>query len=110
VTLVNGINDVTAYPRLIESVIRRGATDVQVRKLLGENILCVWAENEAIAKRLQDADDKSQWKKFGKEGDGHGGIMPYLLCFPKIPTESTRRIIYEERGFRRRMDSHELMS
>jgi membrane dipeptidase len=33
---------------------RRGATDAQVRKLLGENILRVWAENEGVAKRLQD--------------------------------------------------------
>lgn len=57
--LVNGINDVTTYPRLIESVMRRGATDAQVRKLLGENILRVWAENKAVAKRLQDVDGKN---------------------------------------------------
>jgi hypothetical protein len=35
---------------------RRGATDAQVRKLLGENILRFWAGNEVVAKRLQDID------------------------------------------------------
>ncbi|KKY18161.1 putative dipeptidase 1 [Phaeomoniella chlamydospora] len=41
-TLANGINSVADYPKLIEAVMRRGATDEQIRKLAGENILrCV---------------------------------------------------------------------
>ena len=39
VTLANGINSVSDYPKLIQAVMRRGATDEQVRKLVGENIL-----------------------------------------------------------------------
>jgi hypothetical protein len=95
--LVNGINDVTAYPRLIESVMRRGATDAKVRKLPGENILRVWAENEGVAKRLQDINGQKPVEEVWEE-DGRDEIMPYLLCFPKIRTESQRKIIYEERG------------
>lgn len=38
-TLANGIESVADYPNLIKAVMRRGATDEQVRKLLGENIL-----------------------------------------------------------------------
>ena len=45
--------DVSCYPRLVEAVMRRGATDAQVAKLLGENVLRVWAENERVASRLQ---------------------------------------------------------
>ncbi|KAF8858685.1 dipeptidyl aminopeptidase [Acephala macrosclerotiorum] len=56
VTLADGIDDVSAYPLLIESILRRGATDEQVRKLLGENILRVWAQNEEVAARLQHID------------------------------------------------------
>ena len=41
VTLVDGIDDVTAYPRLIEAVLRRGASDEQIRGLVGENIMRV---------------------------------------------------------------------
>ncbi len=52
-TLVTGIEDVSAYPRLIEAVLRRGATDAQVRKLMGENILRVWRQNEENAARIQ---------------------------------------------------------
>lgn len=51
--IVDGINDVSAYPVLIEAMMRRGATDEQVRKLVGENILRVWRQNEIIAARLQ---------------------------------------------------------
>ena len=39
VTLANGINSVADYPTLIEAVMRRGATDAQIRKLVGENLI-----------------------------------------------------------------------
>lgn len=39
VTLVNGMSSVADYPKFIEAVMRRGATDDQVKKLVGENIL-----------------------------------------------------------------------
>ncbi|KAI1637560.1 dipeptidyl aminopeptidase [Biscogniauxia mediterranea] len=54
VTLANGIESVADYPKLIEAVMRRGATDEQVRKLVGENILRVWRENERVAATLVD--------------------------------------------------------
>lgn len=39
VTLAGGIQSVVAdYPELVEAVLRRGAADGQVRKLVGENI------------------------------------------------------------------------
>jgi membrane dipeptidase len=38
-TLANGIASVADYPKLIRAVMQRGATDEQVRKLVGENIL-----------------------------------------------------------------------
>ena len=39
VTLANGIDSVADYPKLIEAVMKRGATDEQVRKLVGENLI-----------------------------------------------------------------------
>ncbi|KAI0017011.1 dipeptidyl aminopeptidase [Xylariomycetidae sp. FL0641] len=54
VTLANGIESVADYPKLVEAVMRRGATDEQVRKLVGENILRVWHENEHVARTLAD--------------------------------------------------------
>jgi membrane dipeptidase len=39
VTLANGINSVADYPKLIEAVMKRGATDGQVKRLMGENLL-----------------------------------------------------------------------
>lgn len=37
--VADGVNSVTDYPALIQAVMRRGATDEQIRKLVGENIL-----------------------------------------------------------------------
>jgi membrane dipeptidase len=36
----------------------RGATDEQIKKLLGENILRVWRANEEIGKILRDNGEK----------------------------------------------------
>ncbi|KAI3129358.1 transcriptional regulator family: Fungal Specific TF [Penicillium roqueforti] len=51
--VASGIEDVSAYPRLIEAVMRRGATDEQVRKLVGLNILRVWGQNEIVSAQIQ---------------------------------------------------------
>ncbi|TVY36611.1 putative dipeptidase [Lachnellula subtilissima] len=55
VTLADGIDDVTAYPRLIQAVMERGATDGQIRGLVGENILRVWRDNEMNAAAFEAA-------------------------------------------------------
>ncbi|KAI1628917.1 putative dipeptidase [Exophiala viscosa] len=52
IDLANGISSVADYPKVIEAVMRRGATDEQVRKLVGENILRAWRQNEVNAKRF----------------------------------------------------------
>lgn len=39
VTLANGISSVADYPKLIQAVMKRGATDAQIKKLVGDNVL-----------------------------------------------------------------------
>jgi len=58
VTLADGIDDVSAYPRLIEAVIERGATDEQIRGLVGQNILRVWRGNEINAAAFEAAGER----------------------------------------------------
>lgn len=53
-----GMDDVSCYPDLIETVLSRGATDEQVRKLMGENILRVWREVELVAESLAKQGEK----------------------------------------------------
>ena len=48
-----GLEDVSKYPNLIAELLRRGWTDADVRKVVGENILRVWAENEKVAAKLR---------------------------------------------------------
>ena len=48
-----GLKDVSYYPNLIRHLLERGYSDEDVRKILGENTLRVWAEVEKVAAELQ---------------------------------------------------------
>ncbi len=47
-----GLEDVSYYPNLIRHLLERGYSDEDVRKILGENTLRVWAEVEKVAAEL----------------------------------------------------------
>ena len=49
----DGLEDVSTYPALFAELSRRGWTEDELRKLAGENVLRVWREAEAVARRLQ---------------------------------------------------------
>jgi membrane dipeptidase len=51
--VVQGLEDVSTYPALFAQLARRGWSDDDLRKLAGENFLRVFAQAEAVAKRLQ---------------------------------------------------------
>lgn len=46
--LPEGLQDVSQFPNLVYELLRRGYTDEDVRKILGENALRVWAEVERL--------------------------------------------------------------
>ncbi len=48
-----GLEDVSTFPVLFAELARRGWSDADLRKLAGENLLRVWREAEAVARRLQ---------------------------------------------------------
>ncbi|HEX5474249.1 MAG TPA: dipeptidase [Vicinamibacterales bacterium] len=48
-----GMEDVSTYPKLTAELLRRGYTDADVRKILGENLLRVWRQVDVVAKKLQ---------------------------------------------------------
>jgi membrane dipeptidase len=48
-SLPTGLKDVSSYPNLIEGLLRRGYSEDDIRKILGENLLRVWGEVEAHA-------------------------------------------------------------
>jgi len=41
-SLPTGLKDVSSYPNLIEGLLKRGYSEVDIRKILGENLLRVW--------------------------------------------------------------------
>jgi hypothetical protein len=50
---IPGLDDVSKYPVLEAELLRRGYSDADVRKIMGENALRVWREAEKVSKRLQ---------------------------------------------------------
>ena len=52
-TTPTGLEDVSAYPNLIEELLRRGYGEQDIRKICGENLLRVWSEVERVATELQ---------------------------------------------------------
>lgn len=52
-SVVEGLEDVSTYPALLEELSRRGWSEDDLRKLAGENALRVMREAEAAARRLQ---------------------------------------------------------
>ena len=48
-----GLQDASGYPNLVAELLRRGYTEDEIAKILGENILRVWDEVETTAERLQ---------------------------------------------------------
>ena len=47
-TLPIGLKDVSTYPNLIRGLFERGYKEVEIRKILGENFLRVWAEVDRL--------------------------------------------------------------
>jgi membrane dipeptidase len=41
-SLPTGLKDVSSYPNLVEGLLRRGYSEADIRKILGENLLRVW--------------------------------------------------------------------
>ena len=48
-SLPTGLKDVSAYPNLVEGLLRRGYSETDIRKILGENLLRVWQAVEDYA-------------------------------------------------------------
>ena len=48
-TMPIGLKSVADYPVLIAELKRRGYTEAQLRQLMGENLMRVWAQVERIA-------------------------------------------------------------
>jgi len=47
-----GLKDVSSYPILVEGLLGRGYSEVDIKKILGGNTLRVWREVEAVAARM----------------------------------------------------------
>lgn len=54
-TLPTGLKNVGNYPNLIAALMSRGYSDDDIRKILGENLLRVWAEVERYAQTHTDS-------------------------------------------------------
>ena len=52
-SMPEGMEDVTRLPKITEELLRRGYTEVQIKGILGENLLRLMEKVEAVAKQIQ---------------------------------------------------------
>jgi membrane dipeptidase len=50
---IPGLDEVSKYPALTAELLKRGYSEADVRKILGENVLRVFREAETVSKKLQ---------------------------------------------------------
>lgn len=58
-----GMEDVSKLPTITYELLKRGYSEADVKKVLGENLLRVMAENERVAKKLQASGAKPSFTK-----------------------------------------------
>jgi membrane dipeptidase len=46
---------VSGYPNLVQGLRDRGYSEEDIRKIMGENLMRVWAEVEAYAARIRES-------------------------------------------------------
>ena len=68
-----GLEDVSAFPALLEELARRGWSEEDLRKVTGENVLRAWREAEVVARRLQR--ERGPSLATIEELDGEGGAQ-----------------------------------
>ena len=59
-SLPKGLKDVSAYPNLVRGLLKRGYSEEDIRKILGENLLRVWSAVEAFANEQMTAKGAAQ--------------------------------------------------
>lgn len=53
-TLPTQLEDVSTYPLITQALMDRGYTDMQIKKIMGENLMRALRETERVSKRLQN--------------------------------------------------------
>lgn len=61
-TMPEGMEDVSALPKITEALVRRGYRDDDIRKILGENTLRVMRDAEQVASRMKGEGDRLKGK------------------------------------------------
>lgn len=75
-SVVQGLEDVSTYPTLLQELSRRGWSEEDLRKLAGENALRVLREAEAAARRLQREREPSTATITELDGPVSDGLPP----------------------------------
>ena len=52
--LPEGLQDASGYPNLVAELLDRGYSETEIKQILGRNVMRVWSEVEATARRLQN--------------------------------------------------------
>ncbi|KAH7014655.1 membrane dipeptidase-domain-containing protein [Microdochium trichocladiopsis] len=75
-----GLEDVSKYPDLVQLLMARGATDAQIRLLVGDNLIRVWGDIERRGQEIRASGEKpveEEWE--GRTWHHAYKTSPYML-------------------------------
>ncbi|RDW79549.1 dipeptidase-6 [Coleophoma cylindrospora] len=77
-TVPQGLENVSKYPALLELLLENGASEEQIAKLAGENLIRVWEEAEAVSRKMRNIlPGEGTWE--GRKWERTDVGMPFLL-------------------------------
>lgn len=53
-----GLEDVSKFPELVAELLKMGVSDLDAAKIIGKNILRVWADADKVAAKMQEAGER----------------------------------------------------
>lgn len=56
-----GLEDASKYPDLVKILMKRGATDEELKGLMGANVMRVWKQNELVASTITSKPEELEW-------------------------------------------------
>ncbi|XP_031565370.1 dipeptidase 1-like isoform X2 [Actinia tenebrosa] len=85
-----GLEDVSKYPDLIALLLKKGYTESDIKKILGENLIRVMEKAEKVAQSMKDEPAYDDYRFFANitcrpnYGGGYGAYVPHYKRYVKV--------------------------
>lgn len=92
-SVISGLEDVRCYPALLQAILDRGATEEQLAKVSGQNMIRVWKGAVQVRDRMKEEGVlpvEDVWE--GRTWWRYDGYCRFACCSLHIPTTDSARL------------------